>query len=124
MSYALLIPTIIIVYAFGSSLLGIFYLSVLKRTQMVSVGDSVRCRILALFFNVKCTRVYQKHCDSQCSSVCHVCHVQHCVYRVVWQRGSGICDGAELGPSERGDFGYGKEGGINFAKAHLLARDK
>lgn len=52
----------------------------------------------------------------QCRWAGYVYHVQHRVYRVVWKRG-GIRDGAELGPSERADFEYDKERGINFAKA-------
>ncbi len=55
---------------------------------------------------------------------CHVHHVQHCFYRVVWRHWGGIRDGAELGTPERADFRYSKEGGMDFAKAHLLARDK
>ena len=53
----------------------------------------------------------------QCCWAGYVYHVQHCVYRVVWKRGGGIRDGAELGPSERADFEYDKERGLNFAKA-------
>jgi hypothetical protein len=50
--------------------------------------------------------------------------VQHCFFRVIWKRRGGIRDGAKLGTSERADFTYGKEGAMDFAKAHHLARNK
>jgi hypothetical protein len=96
------------------------------RSSKASVICSIRDRLTALFSvqNVRIHIISTGFINAVPLPRCHVHHVQHCVSRVVWERQGGIDDGAELGTSERADFRYGKEGGVDLAKAHFLARNK